>query len=665
MGKEEEGMPNTCVRGCCSSTHIPLAIPKTHFNITKEIARGAESVVYEARLEGKLVAAKKPKLSTSADLDRFHEELQILSKVEHPNVATLVGVRAYPPDYFFFYHLYENGNLGDALHEADWRPTLQQILTIAIQLAKALQYLHKEGIVHRDVKPANILLDSNWGAHLGDFGLAIRAVDLKKPSEQNWKSTGKPTGGFHKKNMVGTLLYMAPEILRKDVQSEKSDVYGFGITINELLTGVVPYTDRKTAAQAHTVLEMNYSEQQLSAAVTSQGLRPVLADPESGVPPVLASLIQQCWEGDASLRPSFDKIVETLDAIIIPQPHVKTLLNNHEQQQTVPVDLQNNALDAILSYNLQQKRTEVNWAARAAKDWEPTSTQLLSVSPSWLTPSMDNSVYCPTLSMGSFATKGARQTMEDTHFVISQLGGADHVSVFGVFDGHRGPEAAEFAALAIPSFLSKSAALSPQEALMAAFTETDIVFRRELEMQRSQKKGTSGAQWHPGCTATTALLTGNKLFVANAGDCRTVLCRNGKAIQLSKDHTASCIEERERIISAGGHVSWQVDTWRVGAAALEVTRSIGDDDLKPFVTAEPELQECVLSADDEFLVIASDGLWEKLTNNDVVALVKDTVKEPSMVSKRLATESVERGSRDNITVIVVFLTPVSTVERVY
>jgi serine/threonine protein kinase len=134
MGKEEEGMPNTCVRGCCSSTHIPLAIPKTHFNITKEIARGAESVVYEARLEGKLVAAKKPKLSTSADLDRFHEELQILSKVEHPNVATLVGVRAYPPDYFFFYHLYENGNLGDALHEADWRPTLQQILTIAIQL---------------------------------------------------------------------------------------------------------------------------------------------------------------------------------------------------------------------------------------------------------------------------------------------------------------------------------------------------------------------------------------------------------------------------------------------------------------------------------------------------------------------------------------------------
>ena len=64
-------------------------------------------------------------------------------------------------------------------------------------------------------------------------------------------------------------------------------------------------------------------------------------------------------------------------------------------------------------------------------------------------------------------------------------------------------------------------------------------------------------------------------------------------------------------------------------------------------------------------VIASDGLWETMTNEDVVSIVKDTVKEPSMVSKRLATEAVERGSRDNITVIVVFLTPVSTVERIY
>lgn len=74
-------------------------------------------------------------------------------------------------------------------------------------------------------------LDSNWDAHLADFGLAANVASLSKSSIENWKSSGKPTGGFHKKNMVGTLLYMAPEILRKDVQSEKSDVYGYGITL--------------------------------------------------------------------------------------------------------------------------------------------------------------------------------------------------------------------------------------------------------------------------------------------------------------------------------------------------------------------------------------------------------------------------------------------------
>lgn len=63
--------------------------------------------------------------------------------------------------------------------------------------------------------------------------------------------------------------------------------------------------------------------------------------------------------------------------------------------------------------------------------------------------------------------------------------------------------------------------------------------------------------------------------------------------------------------------------------------------------------------------MASDGLWETMGNDDVVALITDTVKEPSMVSRRLATEAVERGSRDNITIIVAFLKPVSTVERVY
>lgn len=143
------------------------------------------------------------------------------------------------------------------------------------------------------------------------------------------------------------------------------------------------------------------------------------------------------------------------------------------------------------------------------------------------------------------------------------------------------------------------------------------------------------------------------------------MCRAGHAIALSKDHVASGLQERERIVKAGGEVKWRIDTWRVGAAALQVTRSIGDDDLKPAVTAEPEIIETCLSSDDEYLVMASDGLWDTISNEEVVSIIRDTVKEPNMCSKRLATEAAQRGSKDNITVIVVFLRTVTTAERIY
>ena len=74
-------------------------------------------------------------------------------------------------------------------------------------------------------------LDKSMRPHLADFGLSEYKEDLTQVTLKNWKSSGKPTGGFHKKNMVGTLIYMAPEVLRKEIQTEKSDVYSFGITI--------------------------------------------------------------------------------------------------------------------------------------------------------------------------------------------------------------------------------------------------------------------------------------------------------------------------------------------------------------------------------------------------------------------------------------------------
>lgn len=184
--------------------------------------------------------------------------------------------------------------------------------------------------------------------------------------------------------------------------------------------------------QAHTVLEMNYSEQQLSSAVTSQGLRPVLAGPESGAPPELVSLIENCWEGNPAKRPSFNYIVEALNHLTNANMSFGAeKISKNPSVSVVSGDV--NSLDSILNYT-QQKRTDVNWATRVVEGFGSATVE----SSGWLAPKLEDGSYLPVLSIGSFATKGARQTMEDTYFLKSKLGEAAHVHAFGVFDGHRG-----------------------------------------------------------------------------------------------------------------------------------------------------------------------------------------------------------------------------------
>ncbi|CAA7028810.1 unnamed protein product [Microthlaspi erraticum] len=650
--------PNTCIRGCCTSESIPLHLSSSSFTLLSPIARGSESVVYEAILDGRRVAAKKPILSTSDDLDKFHRHLQLLCNLDHPGVSKLLAAHAKPPNYMFFFEFCESGTLAEKLHVEEWSPSIDQVLIITLQLAKALQYLHNNGIVHRDVKPANVLLDEELSPYLADFGLAEYKKDLREVNLHNWRSSGKPTGGFHKKNMVGTLIYMAPEILRKEMYTEKSDIYSFGILINELLTGVVPYTDLRAEAQAHTVLEMNYTEQQLTAAIVSSGLRPALAETGLHVPKSLLSLIQNCWEDDPSKRPSLDDLVLELESL---------WEQERERQQghfpeTTSVSRSDKDGDAIKSKG--DYKDTINWSSQGecmSKKWSLSTAPDLKL---WSSSTDESSRYAPVISYGSFATCGRRESMEDTHFLMPHMCNEENIHLFGIFDGHRGAEAADFSAQVLPGLIQSLSSTSAGEALSQAFVSTDLAFRHELDSHR-QSKRVSQKDWHPGCTAIASLLVDNKLFVANVGDSRAILCRAGHSLALSKAHLATCIEERNRVIKEGGRIEWLVDTWRVAPAGLQVTRSIGDDDLKPAVTAEPEISETILSADDEFLVMASDGLWDVVNDEDVIGIIRDTVKEPWMCSKRLATEAAARGSGDNITVIVVFLRPVSTAERIY
>jgi serine/threonine protein phosphatase PrpC len=382
-------------------------------------------------------------------------------------------------------------------------------------------------------------------------------------------------------------------------------------------------------------------------------LWPALALPESGAPPNLLSLIQRFWDPHPEQRPLFEDISEEL---YITQKHLDAnacipsypAVSNNENGNT----------------EVRHYQEPLNWFDQG-EQFVKSANKSDPVEKLWSVCFDHSEEYHPTLSWGSFATCGRRETMEDTHFMLPHMSEEKDVYAFGIFDGHRGSAAAEFSVGAVPGFLKQLGQdTSPTDALAEAFVRTDIAFREELIVHQKSKRIVK-KDWHPGCTAVTALIVGNKLFVANAGDCRAILSRAGKPFPMTRDHVASCPKERERVIKEGTEVKWQMDTWRVGEAALQVTRSIGDDDLKPAVTAQPEIIETALSADDEFLVMASDGLWDVISNEDVLSIIKDTVKEPGMCSKRLATEAAERGSKDNITVIVVFLRPVSTAERIY
>ncbi|KAG9136767.1 hypothetical protein Leryth_004527 [Lithospermum erythrorhizon] len=210
-----------------------------------------------------------------------------------------------------------------------------------------------------------------------------------------------------------------------------------------------------------------------------------------------------------------------------------------------------------------------------------------------------------SFSYGYSSFKGKRASMEDFYETrISEVDG-QMVAFFGVFDGHGGSRTAEYLKNNLFNNLSSHPDFikDTKLAIVESFRQTDSNY---LDQEKGQQKDA-------GSTASTAVLLGDRLFVANVGDSRVVACRSGSAKPLSVDHKPDRSDERERIEQAGGFVIW-AGTWRV-SGVLAVSRAFGDKLLKPFVVAEPEIQEEEIDG-IEFIIIASDGLWNVISNKD-------------------------------------------------
>ncbi|XP_010294580.1 PREDICTED: protein phosphatase 1L-like, partial [Phaethon lepturus] len=158
-----------------------------------------------------------------------------------------------------------------------------------------------------------------------------------------------------------------------------------------------------------------------------------------------------------------------------------------------------------------------------------------------------------------------------------------------------------------------------------------------------------------GTTCLIALLSDKELIVANVGDSRGVLCdKDGNAIPLSHDHKPYQLKERKRIKRAGGFISFN-GSWRV-QGILAMSRSLGDYPLKNLNVVIPDPDILTFDLDKlqpEFMILASDGLWDAFSNEEAVRFIKERLDEPHFGAKSIVLQSFYRGCPDNITVMVV------------
>ncbi len=210
------------------------------YELEELVGTGGMSSVYRAhdRLLDRKVALKVLHEHYGVDeasVERFRREARAVASVSHPNVVTVIDRGEQNGRQFIVFEYVEGENLKQILRRTR-QLSVEQALEFVVQVARGLAYAHQEGIVHRDVKPQNVLVDANGVAKVTDFGIA-RSLDVQHGMTQ--------TG-----TVLGTSDYIAPEQAQGQVVDEQSDVYSLGVVLYELLTGEVPFPGENFVAVA-------------------------------------------------------------------------------------------------------------------------------------------------------------------------------------------------------------------------------------------------------------------------------------------------------------------------------------------------------------------------------------------------------------------------------
>lgn len=318
------------------------------FSEMNVLGHGSHGIVYRGLLPNDTHIVLKDLSNNRGQAEKdFKLEVEAIGRVRHKNLVRLSGYYMEGSQRILVYEYIDNGNLGQWLHGPSGKssPLSWDIrMKIIIGTARGLAYLH-EGlepkVVHRDVKPSNILLDSQWNPKVSDFGFA--------------KLLG--AGKSHVTTRVmGTFGYVAPEYVSTGMLTEKSDVYSYGVLVMELITGRVPVDRNRPAGEVHLI-------EWLKFMVGSRRTEEV-ADPNMVVKPSAKSLKRallvalRCVDPDASKRPKMGHVVHMLEAAddnpFCQEPKFVEVYHQRSVKQ-LPTTLQKHKLFAIPTFMLAPK----------------------------------------------------------------------------------------------------------------------------------------------------------------------------------------------------------------------------------------------------------------------------------------------------------------------
>lgn len=282
------------------------------------------------------------------------------------------------------------------------------------------------------------------------------------------------------------------------------------------------------------------------------------------------------------------------------------------------------------------------------------------------------------LRYGYSSIQGWRERMEDAHVAVqlrrnlsTGMDVFDGAGLFAVCDGHGGAQVAKFCARHLPTEMSAAGGRgrTVSEALHESFHSLDRLLQNprcsdELVTLADDSDERGPSAHACGCTlAACCMLKGGEVFVANAGDCRVVLSRQGYAMDLSQDHKPDLPAEHARIRNAGGRLVDKHDGQRKASrinGGLNVSRSIGDFKYKQneslpansqMVSCTPEIMNFCRAPQDEFLLIACDGVWDVLSSQQVVDFVRQHLtglREGSVKPSEVAEDVLEMCISPNL-----------------